>query len=132
MSVFKNEMLSQEYVYDFAVDGGLVSTIELSAKAGYKQLPLGAIVKNVYAVVETAVLSGGSATVAWGNTDVDGYSGTAKAKAVLIADAAFTGNGTLIPSVVVDGAFNVSIAVAALTAGKVFFMVEYTMPGRDE
>ncbi len=132
MSVFKNEMLSQEYVYDFAVDGGAISLIDLSAKAGYKPLPVGALIQNVYANVVTAVTSVGSATVSWGNADVDGYSGTAKAKAVLVANAAFAGNGALVPSMIVaDQTFSVNIAVAALTAGKVYFTVEYVVPGRD-
>lgn len=131
MSVFKNEILSQEYLYDFAVDGGAVSTIVLSDKVGYKALPAGALVTNVYAVVETACTSGGSATVSWGNADVDGYSGTAKAVAALVGDAAFAGDGALVPSVVSDGDFSVAIAVAALTAGKVRFTVEYVMQGRD-
>jgi len=131
---FKNDgLLIQEYVYDFAVDGGATGQIELQAKVNKDPLPEGAVVSNVYAKVITACTSGGSATVSWGDgTDVDGYSGTAKAVAALTANAAFDGkgdSGALLPDVVGSaGKFTVDIAVAALTAGKIVFLVEYIYP----
>lgn len=129
MSVIKSKLLSEEYVYDFAVDGGAIGNIDLSAKEGYKLLPAGAIVQEVHSWVETACTSGGSATVSWGDgSDVDGYSGTAKAVAALTLNAAFAGAGALVPSYAVNEEFTVSIAVAALTAGKVRFIVSYYLP----
>jgi len=134
MSNFKNELLSQEYVYDFSVDGGAISDIELSGKAGAQVLPVGAIVQNVHAWVETLCTSGGAATVSWGNgtgNDVDGYSGTAKAIGALALNAAFEGgadSGALCPSYVSSGNFSVSIAAATLTAGKIVFRVSYYIP----
>ena len=132
---FKGEIHSKEYLYDFSVDGGAVGAIDLSAKAGYKKLPEGAIVKSVHAKVVTACTSGGSATLSWGtNADKDGYSGSAKAVAALTANAAFSGekdSADLLPSCVATdkGEFEVEIAVAALTAGKVYFAVEYYLAG---
>lgn len=122
-----------EYVYDFAVDGGAVGAIELQGKQGKNALPEGAIVKGVYAKVLTQVTSAGSLTMSWGDgTDVDGYSGTAKAVAALVAGAAFDGkadSGALFPDVVgASGKFAIQIAVAVATAGKMVFLVEYMMP----
>lgn len=135
MSAIKNKLLSQEYVYDFAVDGGAVGDIVLSDKAGYNALPSGAVVQNVHAWVETACTSGGSATLSWGdNSDVDGYSGTAKAVAALTENAVFSGSAdsaALCPSYAANSDFSVSVGTAALTAGKVVYRVEYYVPGRD-
>lgn len=147
--MFRNDgMKTQEYVYDFATDGGAISTISLSGKAGAKLLPVGAIVKSVNARVLTACTSGGSATVAWGNTaDPDGYSGVAIAVASLTANAVFNGaedatnpsallfnntNDEMKPYAVTSTAntqdFSVTIATAALTAGKISFTVEFLLP----
>ena len=143
--MFKNDGLHvQEYVYDFSVDGGATGEIVLSTKDNKAALPVGAIIKSVTAHVATQCTSGGSATLAWGNgDDADGYSGAGIAVASLTANALFNGwdngaallwddtNDHQIPVYVADadaGKFSVTIATAALTAGKVVFMVEYLMP----
>lgn len=149
MSVFKNSGIHvQDYVYDFAVNGGTVSTIDLSITDGYALLPAGATVIGVVARVLTACTSGGSATVEWGNTsDTDGYSGVAIAVASLTANAVFNGaedatnpsallfnntNDEEKPYAVTATAntqnFVVKINTAALTAGKIAFSVMYLMP----
>lgn len=142
---FKNkELCVQEYVYDFSVDGGAVSTITLSSKSGVDPLPVGAIVKSVSAQVLTAFTSGGSATLSWGNGDsVTAYSGTAIAVASLTANAVFNGMGNGSSSLWDDtqdspkllyiddattGAVVVAIATAAMTAGKMVLCVEYYLP----
>lgn len=141
---FKNDGLNvQQYIYDFAVDGGTAGEIFLSSKAGYAPIPNGAIIKAVTAQVLTAVV-GTSSTLAWGNDDdPDGYSGTAIAEASLLANVVFNGhdnaaallwddtNDHAIYVPVInedDGEFSVTIGTADLTAGKVVFMVEYLMP----
>lgn len=146
MSSFKNAGVHvQEYVYDFDVDGGAVGAIALSSKDNKSVLPVGAVVKRVTALVKTAFTSGGSATLAWGNTDdADGYSGAAIAVASLTAGALFNGydNGAALlwddtndhpidvyVADAADGAFSVTIGTAAMTAGKAVFMVEYYFPG---
>jgi len=142
---FRNELHVQEYVYDFDVDGGLVSTIDLSAKAGYSPLPSGAIVKQVSLKVVTAVV-GSSSTVACGNTtDPNGYM-EAIAEATLVDEYVTSGGGQAgaliwddtndhaIPFLVNsanDAVFSMDIAAGALTAGKVVFWVEYYMPSID-
>lgn len=145
---FKNSGLHvQEYVYDFEVDGGAVGEIFLSSKAGYAPIPNGAIIKAVTAKVVTAFTSGGSATLAWGNDDdPDGYSGSAIAVASLTDNAVFNGwdngaallwddtNDHQIPVAVVnedDGEVSVSIATAAMTAGKMILLVEYLLPSLE-
>lgn len=139
-----NKVHLQEYVYDFAKDGGAQGAINLHAKDNKAVLPVGAIIKAVTAKVVDAVTSGGSATVAWGNgNDADGYSGAAIAVASLTDNALFNGwdnaaallwddtNDHPIP-VYVDaaaaGQFIVTIGTANLTAGKMVFLVEYIMP----
>jgi hypothetical protein len=147
MSIFKNNGLNvQEYVYDFAVDGGTAGAISLSSKAGYASLPDNAIVSEVVAFVETAV-EGTSSTLSWGNTTAaDGYSGTAIAEATLVID--YVANGFdnaasllwddtndhkihFLANSANDRDFSVTIGVADLTAGKVRFCVSYYLPGRD-
>ena len=59
----------QEYVYDFAVDGGVKDVaINLHAKDNKGVIPVGAIITDVTAKVVTAIV-GSSSTVAWGNGD---------------------------------------------------------------
>lgn len=139
----KNRYNTQEYLYDFAVDGGAIGTIVLSSKKGKNPLPVGAIIKAVTAHVITAPLSTGSATVSWGHNTVTAYSGTAIAIASLTLNSLHNGqransliwddtNDCQIPirvsSESTDGTFTVAIATEALTAGKIQFTVEYLDP----
>ena len=139
----KNKIHVQEFMYDFAVDGGANGTaIDLSAKDNKAVIPAGAIVKAVTAKVVDACTSAGAATVAWGNgDDADGFSGTTIAVASLTDNALFNGwdNAAAllwdtdhpIPlnvSTELDGQFKVLISTADLTAGKIVFLVEYLMP----
>ena len=127
----------QEYTYDFAVDGGAVSTIDLSSN---NVLPEGAVVMDCWARVITACTSGGSATIAWGPTsDADGLSGTAIAVASFTDGAVFNASGQGAALLWDDtndhqiyyevGAtsddFKITIGTAALTAGKIIFAVQY-------
>jgi len=137
MSV-KNQVNSMEYLYDFAADGGAIGSIALSSKNGRSLLPVGAIVSRVFAKVLTACTSGGLATVEWGPTaDTDGYSGTPVAVAALTANALFNGGKTAAllfdtdHAIIYNGSaadFIFKINTAALTAGKIAFMVEYYLP----
>lgn len=144
MSTISNKIHVQEYIYDFAVDGGDVGTFNLHAKDNKAVIPVGAIIKGVTAKVVTAVTSDGAATMIWGNgDDADGYSGTSIGKATLVDnyinngwsnDAVLLWDGTndhpIYPNVstAADGQFIVTVEAAALTAGKIVFLVEYYMP----
>ncbi len=140
----RNQINSQEYVYDFSVDGGSQGAIVLHTKANKAALPLGSIVKGVTARIVTALTSGGSATLSWGNVDdVDGYSGVTAAVAGFTANVNFNGwdnaaallwddtNDHQIYNSIIDAddaAFSFTITTADLTAGKIVFTVEYLYP----
>lgn len=145
MSEFKNDGVHvNEYVYDFAEDGGATGAFDLSGKAGYAPVPVGAIIKAVRAKVVENVTSDGSATVEWGNgDDADGYSGSAIAVGSLSDntvrngwdnDAALLWDGTNYHNLEVnvadadDGKMEMTVNTAALTAGKIIFLVEYYLP----
>lgn len=120
----KNKLNYQEYVYDFAVSGGAVSTISLSGN----KLPLGAVVMSVQAVVETAFTSGGSATLSIGDSASATKYSAAVAVASLVDKFLITTAG--VPNQI--GAANetqvvVDIAVAAMTAGKLRVGFNYYM-----
>ena len=113
--------------YDFAVDGGAVSTITLR---GDNTIPSGSVILGGYIEVDTILTSGGAATVA----------ASSEAAGDLLAAAAFggapwstTGRKSIIP--VFTGAttvkttavrsLSIAIATAALTAGKFRVVVVY-------
>lgn len=107
--------------YDFAVDGGAVGTLELPFK-----LPLGAIVYGGLVDVDTAPTSGGSATIALGlNTNTDLLAAT--------AIASVTGRVATVPvwtaasavKLTAERKLKITIAVAALTAGKMDIYLNY-------
>ncbi|MBL0320679.1 MAG: hypothetical protein IPP74_15500 [Alphaproteobacteria bacterium] len=133
---FKNDGPQvNEYVYDFAVDGGAVSTIDLSAKQGFAPLPSGAVVKSVHYKVVSALTSGGSATVSIGDANA-----TARYLALTAFDNAAYAAGNVaaaaigVPmnvSAAARGQFGISIAVAALTAGKIVFFVEFFQSAQE-
>jgi hypothetical protein len=141
-------MLVQEYVYDFAVDGGANGTaIKLSDKERQEPLPVGAMLKAVTCKVLTPLASAGAATMEWGNgDDQDGYSGAALAYTALSAGVLRNGwdnaaallwddtNDHPIPVNVLDaldGEFSVLIGTADLTAGKLVFCCEYVKPAAE-
>jgi hypothetical protein len=108
-----------KFTYDFATDGGDISSITLG------QLPDKAVVTGGHIEVETAVTSGGSATVAFGivaNTDAF-VAATGKATLVLNYVAATSNDLPLKMSG--DTPVLATIATAALTAGKIHLFVQY-------
>lgn len=119
------EELSKEFVYDFAVSGGAVGAIVLGA------LPKFFVPSSCLAIAETALTSGGSATVELGSTTTADQ---------LLASSAFTGLDTI--GKVLGGAAHslsqllvandlvlaMTIGTAALTAGKVRFVVKGYLP----
>lgn len=106
--------------YDFAVDGGAVSTITLRGDNG---IPAGSVILGGYVEVDTAVTSGGAATVSVGT---EGAADIVAAAVVSGAPWSTTGRKSVIPvftgattvKTTVARAITIAIAVAALTAGK--------------
>jgi hypothetical protein len=107
--------------YDFAVDGGLVSTIALRSDDG--DLPTNAVVMGGYLDVTTGVTGGASAT---GALQVEAANDTVNAAAVTGAPWSTTGRKSIIPAFTGAASLkttavrqpSVVIGTAALTAGK--------------
>ena len=114
------------FLYDFSVNGGAAEAITLKGADGNDlTLPGGAIVTNATIVVETAVTSGGSATVKFGTASDDDAFKAATGKATLVADYVVAGTNT-IPFKVGAAPEAVTITPSvALTAGKLKIYVEY-------
>lgn len=115
-----------EAVYDFSIDGGAQATIPLNDATGAPvNLPDKAIVISSHIEIETAVTSGGSATVAFGlvgNTDAFK---SATGKASLTLDAVFGGSNDLPLKMATPTPVAITIAVANLTAGKIRIFIKY-------
>jgi hypothetical protein len=112
--------------YDFAVDGGDTGDIVLRADG---QLPSGAIILDTLVITDTALTSGGSATVALkANSAADLLTATAIGSSPWSAAGAVRGtlNATHAP-VVTTAARDVvaTVATADLTAGKFRVVVFY-------
>jgi len=108
--------------YDFAVDGGAASVI---TPAITESIPNGAVVTNLYAVEQTAFTSAGAATVQL-------KCGSIALTGALAFDTGFTGANSLALAssataidLTANGALTLTVATAALTAGKVDIYVEY-------
>lgn len=107
--------------YDFAVNGGAVSTIDLGAA-----IPAGAIVTQVLQDTLTGVTSGGAATVQLlagataltGATAIASITGTGAVALASSATAIKVSSATTL---------RVAIATSALTAGRVRFFVSYVI-----
>lgn len=114
--------------YDFAVDGGAVSTIDLTSTA---QIPANAVILGGFVEVDTAPTSGGAGTVA---VQVEAAGDIVAAAAVSGAPWSTTGRKSVIP--VFTGATTVKttaarkiqavVAAAALTAGAFDVVLFYT------
>lgn len=117
--------------YDFAVDGGLVSTIAITSGT---PIPSGSVIVGGYVDVTTQLTSGGAATIA---CQVEGANDILTAVAVAswttgrknVLPAPTTGALTASTAVKTTADRNISIVVAtaALTAG-VFNVVLYVLP----
>jgi len=123
-------------VYDFAVLGGAVSTINLlDDNSNAALLPVGAVVTEVVCAVLTTVTSGGSATVSCDLlVAADLMAATAKASLVQTAGSQYTLGKPVMSDVTkfvgpvsAVGGSNVTVTIgtAALTAGKIKYFISY-------
>lgn len=118
--------------YDFSKQGGAVGSFSLKDKDGKTvKLPSNALVLNAFAVVRTAVISGGSATIALtlesaadmlAATAISSFSAAAKVQGI-------PDFGTLADSVLTtaERTLTATVATAALTAGKFDVYVFYVL-----
>lgn len=116
--------------YDFAVDGGAAGTIVLRGIGiNGGEIPSGSVITGGYIEVDTAVTSGGAATVA---VNSEGAGDLQAAAAVSGAPWSSTGRKAIVPvftaatgvKTTARRQIAVTIAAAALTAGK-FRVVAY-------
>lgn len=124
-----NSKFTQEYIYDYSVDGGASGTISLLSPAA--ALPVGAVVTQGHYMVLTPFVASGSATVAIG----DAGSAARYKAAVASNDSSYTLNtpvalSTSIPLLVSSSSVgNVSLQVSGtLTAGKLRVVIEGYKP----
>lgn len=114
--------------YDFAVDGGAVSTITLRSEDG--PLPIGSLVLGGVLKVTTILASSGSAT---GALQVNGANDIVSATAFDGAPFSSTGNKDIIPDSTGSTAITLTadrspaflIGTAALTGGKFTLILIY-------
>ncbi len=130
-SVLHGQLGCLQAIYDFSVDGGAVGTIYLKDAFGEKaMLPSGALIKKVIIHVETALTSGGLATISVGSeAAADLKAATAVASYSLAAnlDGVPDGAAANIVRLTADKQIQIAVAVAALTAGKLHVFVDYVV-----
>ena len=130
--LISNSMSCVKGVYDFSKVGGAIGSFNLVDDDGNPVvIPSGALILNAFAFVYTAATSGGSATIAL-TAESAGDLLAATAVASFSASAKLQGVpdfGTLADSVLTTAARNLqaTVAVAALTAGKVEVYVFYVL-----
>lgn len=129
MSAIGNKDIQvMEFLYDFSVHGGAIGQIDLSDRLG-NAIPSGAIMLRASYYVETAFTSGGAATVAIG----DVASAARYLAATAFDNAAFADEKVAAAAIGVPlkvasanaGKIAITVAAAALTAGKMRIFVEY-------
>ena len=138
MNYLKGEKFTLGYEYDFGVDGGATSTIPLRQFAG-NAIDGSIWVTNAYCIVDTAITSGGTPTITFGNTtDADGYAinslallqganlgfKTGQVAGALIWDDTNDVGIMYKPLIADDFDTSITIGTAALTAGKLRFFLE--------
>lgn len=111
--------------FDFAVDGGAVSTITLRSPRAVStgnDIPAGSVIEGGYVEVDTGFTSGGAATLA---ASLESAGDLVAATVVSGAPWSTTGRKAVIPvftaaasvKTTVKRSITVTVAVAALTAG---------------
>lgn len=126
------KMLSYAYFeYDFDTDGGAVGEIDLRGTP----IPAGAVVLPGHVIMETDFTSGGSATVAIGSAKTDSTTIDADGFLTATAYGSFFTNGykvtvadDLTGTTDSDIIATITVATAALTAGKFVLLLPYVVP----
>lgn len=110
-------------VYNFSTQGGAIGSIELKDEDGKSMsIPANACITRLFTDVQTAFTSGGSATVAIA------VGATVLKAATAFNDATLTGfdaQTVTAVKVTVASVPQITVAVAALTAGKMRVFIEY-------
>jgi len=144
MTLRKGELITKEYLYDFAVDGAISGVFQLRpTDPNGNELPTGFVVSKCAAVVETAITPSASRTMTVGTeTDADGF--LADVIAVYNAGGVVR-NGEIagallwddtndheidykVPNVAASKSIVMEIGTGVLTAGKVRVILEGYVP----
>lgn len=126
---FANAKQIERVVYDFAADAGATGVLDLMTADG------DIVITHAHATVKTTATSGGSATVIWGVTGDDNrFANTTQGAVANLTAAAVLlpvedTNSIPVPYKLASGdKVIMTIGTAALTAGKIEFVVEYMKP----
>jgi len=142
----KSERIIKEFVYDFSKDAGTIGTQSLKAVGpNGNTFDEGLLIVDLFVVVEAAVTSAGTPTVTIGNTSSStGYMADIFSKVGAINSTVRSGevDGSFIWDTTNDSAkayrigsaanvqdLTLSIGTAALTAGRLRFIIEGVLPG---
>lgn len=119
----QNRKYVAQYEFDFAKDGGAVGDITMRGGP----IPSGAVVDYAILDVQTAFTSGGAATVAIAQESAEDVKAAAVLTSYTAGVKACVPNKTATNSIKTDasGAPVMTVAVAALTAGKAVLVLEY-------
>ena len=114
----------ESVMYDFSNDAGAVGTLSFG-----RMLPEGAVVTRVFSDEQTALTSGGSATLTLkaGSTSLTGAIAFDTGFTATVESQALASSATAIKLSALSE-LKLTIGTAALTAGKVRFFVEYMLP----
>lgn len=119
----------QKGIYDFSKVGGAAGTaINLrSDTANSIKLPKGAIISDCILDFVTATASGGSATISigTGQSTTDLVSALAVASGTGLVACTPVGSAATAIKMTADRTPTITIGTAALTAGKIYVMIEY-------
>lgn len=128
-NVLDNQLGAVQGHYSFAVSGGAIGAISLLDDDGQVlKLPANAVIKNVIIDVITVPTSLGSATVSFGAVSgVDLKAATAIAS--ITGDVQGIPNGAVgnMIKLTSEKTITMTVAVAALTAGKLNVVIEYVV-----
>lgn len=127
-SLFKHTTKYVKCSYNFATQGGAVGAISLLDEDGRAcTLPNKAIIRDALLDVVTAPTSGGSATIAFGSGQATNDLKAATAIASLTGLVAGVPVGTAATAIklTADRSPTLTVAVAALTAGKINVLIQY-------
>jgi hypothetical protein len=128
MSYFKNDNVQvAEYEYDFAVDGGATGVKVLSSKANKAGLPASAIVVGHQVLIQTAFAGSGASCKIGCEGDDDKYL-VNTAVGGLTAGLKTSSATAFFADAANEDDVRITIASAALTAGKLKVLVHFVNP----